>query len=67
MGGNCDFFWFLSRGCLFLGYKQILNGSMGGLGKWGKIKMVQKRAEIYRKVDISKQKRALFVQKVAEI
>jgi len=40
---------------------------MGSLGKRGKKKMVQKRAEMYRKVDKSKQKRALFVQNVAEI
>ena len=40
---------------------------MGGLGKKGKKKMVQKRAEMYRKVDKSCQKRALFLQKVAEI
>jgi len=45
MGGNCGFFWFFSRGCLFLNYKQMLNGSMGGLGKRGKKKMVQKRAK----------------------
>jgi len=44
-----------------------LIGSLGGLGKEGKNKMVQKRAEIYRKFDKSKQKRALFVQNVAEI
>jgi hypothetical protein len=40
---------------------------MGDIGKRGKKKMVQKVAKMYRKVDKSVQKRALFVQNVAEI
>jgi hypothetical protein len=43
MGGNYSFFGFFSWGCLFLVYKQMLVGSMGGLGEKGKKKMVQKR------------------------
>jgi hypothetical protein len=42
-------------------------GSMGGLGKKGKKKMVQKRTESCRNLTKVIKKRALFVQNVAEI
>jgi hypothetical protein len=45
----------------------MLIGSMGGLGKRGKKKMVQKRAESCRNLTKVIKKRALSLQKVAEI
>jgi len=41
----------------------MLIGSMGDMGKKGKKKMVQKRAEMYRKVDKSSQKARTFFAK----
>jgi len=42
MGGNCGVFSFISWGCSILVYKQMLIGSMGGLGKKGKKKTSKK-------------------------
>jgi len=42
IGGNSGFFLFFSWGCLFLGYKWMLVGSLRGLGKKGKKKPLKK-------------------------
>jgi hypothetical protein len=67
MGGNSGFFGFFSWACLFLGYKQMLISSMGGLGKKGKKKTSKKGSESCRnlqKFDKSVQKRALLCKKL---